>query len=95
MHINPALKVKCNKCEYEAEDNDVLNVHKMTMHEETEDLQVKEMMKGYFHAIYDALVETNERIQLVSEETNSGFAKLFDIQSKMQGDMGNVKAEVN
>ena len=92
-HIEPSLRMKCEKCEYIAEDINVLNVHKMSVHKETQEFQNQEMMQYYFRAIYEALVDTNEEIHKISEETKRGFAKIVEDQNRMATDVKKMKDE--
>ena len=95
VHINPSLKIKCDQCDYMAEDIHVLNVHKLSAHDENEEMQAKQMMKFYFHSIYEAIVETNEMIQKVSEETKEGFSRIVEKQRNMEDNITILKADVS
>ena len=95
VHINPSLKIKCDQCDYMAEDIHVLNVHKLSAHDENEEMQEKQMMKFYFHSIYEAIVETNEMIQKVSDETKEGFSRIVEKQRNIEENITNMKADVS
>ena len=93
-HINPSLRVQCDECDYNAEDINVLNTHKMSTHNESEEVQAKELLKTFFSAFCEAMVETNDNLKNLSGEMSKNFIKVMDVQGKLMENMEKIKVEV-
>ena len=93
-HTNPAPAVKCDQCEHTAADIGALNVHKVTMHGQHEELESKELVKMFFHLIHDALVATNETLEKISSDTEDKFNKIVEAQDNLKLNMMLMKNEV-
>ena len=66
-HTNPILAAECDQCGFITEDIGALKVHKIT---------TQEIMKRFFNAMPDGMVETNETIKQVLLETNERLDKI-------------------
>ena len=93
-HTNPAITVKCDQCDYKAKDIGALSVHKVTIHGPQEELEPKEATKMFFHLIHDALIETNELIQKISNDTQDKFNRIIETQEFLKDNMKNIQTEV-
>ena len=95
MHCLPALKIKCDLCDYTADDETFLNLHKINMHEEDAQMQQGDMMKVFYNALGNMMMETNEVLAKMNRDTNKSMWKLMESQDILEEAVKDIKKDIN
>ena len=91
-HCLPSTKSKCDQCDYMAEDQTFLNLHKVNIHEAN--LPQNELIKVFFNGLGAMIMESNELISKVNADNNKSMWHMMESQNKLETAMADIKTDV-
>ena len=94
VHCLPALKLKCDLCDYNADDETFLNLHKVNSHEEYGHLQQNDLMKVFYNALGNMMMETNELLAKMNRDTNKSMWKIMETQDILEATVKEIKKDI-